>query len=105
MANACSVLKGIIHGKTIELESEPGLPDGQEVTVRIQPVAVLNPSAPPFVSAEAQRRWEEAWAQSKDLPPGEGLRRSAGGWAEDAEELDEYLKLCRQLRGHREPES
>jgi uncharacterized protein (DUF433 family) len=28
----------------------------------------------------------------------EGLRRSFGGWAEDAEELDKYLKWCRQHR-------
>ena len=29
-------LKGVIHGKTIELEQEPGLPDGQSVMVTIQ---------------------------------------------------------------------
>src|SRR5215210_8762781 len=104
MVNPFSVLKGIVRGKTIELESEPGLPDGQEVTVTVKPVIVPDPSSPPPPLTEAERRWKEAWAQSKDLPPGEGLRRSAGGWAEDAEELDEYLKLCRQLRGHRDPE-
>lgn len=26
-----TVLKGIVHGKTIELDQESGLPDGQEV--------------------------------------------------------------------------
>jgi hypothetical protein len=71
-----TVLKGIVHGKTIELEQEPGLPEEQVVNVTVQPLA-----------PEARR-----------LPPGEGIRRSAGGWAEDAEELDEYLELVRQQR-------
>jgi uncharacterized protein (DUF433 family) len=31
-----TTLQGIIHGKTIELEKEPGLPDGQAVAVTIQ---------------------------------------------------------------------
>jgi uncharacterized protein (DUF433 family) len=38
MANPSPVLKGVIHGRTIELESEPGLPDGQEVSIEIHPV-------------------------------------------------------------------
>jgi len=71
-----TVLKGTVHGKTIELEQESGLPEGQVVSVTVQPL-----------SPEALR-----------MPPGEGIRRSAGGWAEDAEELDEYLELVRQQR-------
>lgn len=83
-----SVLKGTIHGKTIELERAPGLPDGQEVTVTLAPA----PASPrSFLSEENQRRWAEAWAQVKDLPPGEGLRRAAGAWAEDAEEVDRFV--------------
>jgi hypothetical protein len=31
-------IKGIVHGKVIELEQEPGLPDGQEVSVTLQPI-------------------------------------------------------------------
>ncbi len=76
MNETLSVLKGIVHGKTIELEQEPGLPEGLEVSVMVQPLA---PEAP-------------------TMPLGEGIRRSAGGWAEDAEELDEYLELVRQQR-------
>ena len=34
----------------------------------------------------------------------EGLRRSFGGWAEDAEELDKYLDWTRQQRKVRRPE-
>ena len=77
-----TVWRGILHGKTIELEQEPGLPEGQPVSVTDQPV-----------SSEASR-----------LQPGEGIRRSAGGWAEDAKELDEYLKLVRQQRKVNRPE-
>ncbi|MBV8130480.1 MAG: hypothetical protein JO114_22755 [Planctomycetaceae bacterium] len=33
-----SALQGVIHGKTIELEQEPGLPEGQRVTVEIRPL-------------------------------------------------------------------
>jgi len=77
-----TVWKGIVHGKTIELEQEPGLPEGQAVRVTVQPL-----------SPEGRR-----------LPPGEVIRRSTGGWAEDAEALDEYLELVRQQRKVSRPE-
>jgi hypothetical protein len=32
-------IKGIVHGKVIELDQEPGLPDGQEVSVTLQPIS------------------------------------------------------------------
>jgi len=64
-------LRGIIHGKTIELDREPGLPDGQAVTVQIQPA----PS------------------------PGEGLRQAFGSWADISEEdLNQFLDEMRQSR-------
>jgi len=77
-------LKGVVHGKTIELEEEPKLPDGQQVTVILQPVAQFAP-----------------------LPSGEGIRRSAGGWSDDPEGLDQYLQWTRQQRkvGRREIET
>jgi hypothetical protein len=62
--------RGVIHGKTIELEQVPGWPDGQEVKVTVEAI----------------------------LPPGEGLRRAFGGWAEDGEELDKFLAWTRQQR-------
>ena len=37
MSNSVSTLWGVIHGKTIELEQEPGLPDGQRVSVQVRP--------------------------------------------------------------------
>jgi hypothetical protein len=47
---------GVIHGKNIEPESEPGLPDGQRVAVEVRPIdelpawlgrLVVDPSVPP----------------------------------------------------------
>ena len=32
-----TVLSGVIRGRTIELEQEPKLPDGQRVSVQVQP--------------------------------------------------------------------
>jgi hypothetical protein len=75
MTSGTVTAQGVIHGKTINLDQEPGLPDGQQVTVTVKPVT----------------------GQEK-LPPGEGIRRSAGAWADDAEELDKYLKWNRQQR-------
>ena len=82
MATPATVRHGVVHGKTIELDEETGLSDGQEVNVLIQPV-----------EAGEQR-----------LPPGEGPRRAFGGWAEAAEELDAYLEWNRQQRKKSRPE-
>jgi len=107
MASPSPVLKGVIHGKVIELESAPGLSDGQEVRVTVEPVTA--PSPPrffAFLSEEDRRRCEEAWAQVKDLPPGEGLRRAFGAWAEDAEHVDRFLEWTYAQRklDRREPD-
>ncbi len=67
-------VKGIVRGKTIELERAPGIPDGQEVTVTVEPAA------------------------ESSQPAGQGLRRSAGAWSDDPQGLDEYLKWNRQQR-------
>ena len=79
MASNSSGLRGVIHGKLIELNEEPGLPDGQEVTVALQPLRQTHDHATP-------------------LRQGEGLRRSEGAWAEDAAALDRYLEWNRQQR-------
>ena len=82
MVTPATVRRGVIHGKTIELDEDTGLSDGQEVNVLVQPVE----------------------AGEQHLPPGEGLRRAFGGWAEDAEELDAYLEWNRQQRKMSRPE-
>lgn len=96
-----TVLKGIIRGKTIVLDAEPGLPEGQEVTVTVAPAAN---SRRTFLSDEQERRWQEAMKPVEGLAPGEGLRLAAGAWTEDAEELDEFLEWNRQQRKIGRPE-
>lgn len=53
------VIHGVVRGKTIELDREPDVPDGQEVEVAVR--AISTPHA------------QESW--------GEGLRRCAGALA------------------------
>jgi hypothetical protein len=76
MANTPAVLTGVVHGTTIELDRSPGFSDGQQVTVILQPVP----------------------ATEQRMPPGEGIRRSAGAWADDPEGLEEYMEWNRQQR-------
>lgn len=84
MANNKSVLKGVVHGRTIELETDPGLPDGQAVSVTVEPVVVLD---------EAQRQ-----------AIFEAFKSAAGSWEnDDPEGLEKYLEWNRQQRKvHRE---
>src|SRR5437867_10319562 len=70
-------IHGRAHGKTIELDEDLGVPDGQEVHVTVEP----------FPSPEAGQ-----------LPPGECIRRAFGAWAEDAEDLDKFLEWNREQR-------
>jgi hypothetical protein len=76
MAPNAGHLTGTIHGKTIELDEAPGLPDGQQVQVTVQPVV-------PELSDEERR---------------ELLRSAAGSWSDDPEGLDQYLEWNRQQR-------
>lgn len=70
---------GIIHGKTIELQQETGVPDGQEVEIVIRSI-IARPSSEPW---------------------GEGLRRCAGALAgapgldEDMERILNERKIAR----------
>lgn len=71
------IMQGIVHGRTIELETEIGIPDGEKVQVAIH----VPPKAP------------EPW--------GEGLRRCAGALAgipgldEDMEQIMRERKAAR----------
>ena len=68
-----TVFRGIVHGKIIELDQELGLPEGQPVEVTVQPVPLANAA-------------------------GESLQRAFGGWSDEADELDEFLKWNRNQR-------
>lgn len=139
------VCKGVIHGKTIELEAAPGLPDGQAVTVAIQQTAAPVPErlgpVPPVESwceriifdktvshtekvVKGTRLHAEALVAEMQLGKSDadllkahpelttadaialrnyarwpaGLRQSFAAWADEAEELDQYLALIRENR-------
>jgi hypothetical protein len=69
------VLHGIVHGKTIELSEDPGVPIGQSVEVLLMP-------SPPVGA-----KW------------GDGLRRCAGALADDwTDEDDRILQAIQQER-------
>jgi hypothetical protein len=57
-------IKGVIHGNTIELETTPGLPEGQAVSVILESVAPK--CASPADEKTPQQRVAEllAWADS-----------------------------------------
>jgi hypothetical protein len=65
-------INGKIHGKTIELDEDLGVPDGQEVQVQ---VTIVPPA----------RKW------------GEGILRSAGGWV-DYPEMDAIMEKIQRGR-------
>jgi hypothetical protein len=66
------IIQGTVHGKTIELEEDLGVADGQQVEVQVKIV-------PPT------KKW------------GEGILRSAGGWA-DYPEMDAIMEKIQQDR-------
>ncbi len=72
-----TILRGTIRGKTIELEEAPGLPDGQQVTVKVE-AAPLQPKG--------------------DQNGLEALKRAAGSWSDEPEGLDQFLEWNRQQR-------
>lgn len=70
MAADSGVFRGVVRGKVIELDEDTGWPDGQAVSVSLLPM----------------------------LEPGEGIKRSAGAWADAGDELDRWLEETRQGR-------
>ena len=66
------IMHGKVHGRTIELDEDPGVAEGQEVEVQMKVVP------PP-------QKW------------GEGIRRSAGGWA-NYPEMDAVMEKIQQDR-------
>lgn len=74
-------ITGKVHGRIIELDRDPGLRDGADVTVRIE--STDGNGAHPF---------------------GDGLRQSAGSWAEDAEQLDRFIEDVYRARHDTRPE-
>ena len=65
-------MHGIVHGRSIELDEDLGVADGQEVEVQVK---IVQPA----------RKW------------GEGILRSAGGWV-DHPEMDAIMEKIQQDR-------
>lgn len=76
MTSSPMTMRGVVHGKTIEVEGELNLPEGQEVAIIVQPL----------------------------LSPEEAIRRSAGGWSDDPEGVDRFVEEMRRLRSLERPE-
>jgi uncharacterized protein (DUF433 family) len=129
-----ATIHGVIHGKTIEVERESGLPEGQRIAVDLRPLDeppawlerfAVDPAigsgkfvfqgTPLLVDdllqlvnegiGDEDHRQIHPELSAADLEAvrnyarvPEGMRRSFGGWAEDAKELDEYLDWTRQQR-------
>ena len=74
-------IHGRIHGKTIELDEDLGIGDGEEVEVIVKPV-------------KAKRPW------------GEGIKRSAGAladfWTEEDDRILKEIQEDRKRFTHRE---
>jgi hypothetical protein len=66
------IIRGTIHGKTIDLDKNPGMPDGQKAAVILRPEGSAG-------------QW------------GEGIRRSAGALA-DCPEMDAFMEEIQQER-------
>ncbi len=81
MATAKTELRGRIQGRTVILDGDPGLADGQ-------PVIVI-PATKPATDEEGRAR----------------LLRAAGAWPGDDEDgLEQYLEWNRQQRKVNRPE-
>ena len=76
------ILHGIVHGKTIQLTDDPGVPSGQEVEVVVTPLSATNAT----------------W--------GEGLRRCAGAladeWTEEDDRILEEIYVQRKIDTRRD---
>jgi uncharacterized protein (DUF433 family) len=115
-----ATIEGVIHGKTIE-DEPPGWLERLAVDPTVSPgkfvIKGTRLLVDDLVKLVEQGRSDkevrqlhpeltgidvEAVRQYARVP--EGLRRSFGAWAQDAEELDKYLDWTREQRKVRRPE-
>jgi hypothetical protein len=70
--------RGTVRGRLIELVEDAGLPDGQPVSVSVEPLGHISSPA--------------------DAASLEALRRAAGAWSGEDEELNLFLEWNREQR-------
>jgi len=80
MFKATEVLRGIVHGKSIELEHPLSIPDGSEIELVVKPI--------PISAEQRQQR----------------LKAIFGCCEADGEDLDNFLDWNREQRKHGRPE-
>ena len=80
MSKTSEVLRGIVHGKSIELEHPLPMPDGSEIELVVKRTPI---------SAEQRKQRLEA---------------IFGSCEQDAEDLDDFLGWNREQRKHSRPE-
>ena len=68
-----TVFKGVIHGKTIELEREPGFPKGQPVTVEIRPLEGGQPSSATAGEVPRVETWMDRLVFDPAVLPGQRI--------------------------------
>lgn len=73
-------LRGVVHGRTVELEEDPGIPDGQAVSVDLEMDA---PAAAPRVE-------KTGWGRL------EGILADYPEWDEIMEQIHQQRKLERR---------
>ncbi len=76
---ATTVFEGVVRGRVVELDREPGLPQGQRVSVMLQTNGKLPPSP---TDPETLMR----------------LKNATKLCAEEAEDLDRFLEWSREQR-------
>ena len=84
-----AVLKGVIRGKTIELEQEPELPDGQRVSVQVE--------------SDEPPKWLERFTVDPSIALGKLLVKGTRLRVEDLVDLVEKGRSDEELR-RRHPE-
>jgi len=80
-----AILKGVIHGRTIELDAEPELPDGQRVSVQVQP-------------EEPPPKWLERFTVDPSIALGKLLVKGTRLLADDLVRLAEEGRSDEDLR-------
>lgn len=64
-------LKGIVHGRLIELQDEPGLPDGQAVSIELRPLEA--PANAPGTAIPGVETWMDRLVYDSAIDPVERI--------------------------------